>query len=368
MIRCFTCLIQSYWVLDPDLIQTQTLLTWAEPFLLSFISASSKLIPKCTSAETVDGQEIAGNKIIWGEHPAPTFSKKDFKSEAVVLDTNRRRIRRQDSCFCWQYCIKSFQHGLYCQGLFSFGLGLVFPLCVLTVMVEGEGGWGVWEGVGVVLSSPLLGASPGHAVPWRRDVPEELRWSQGPRRVFIQTKLSSPTHHPVQMAAYKTCFLWWDSWRKAADNETHRLAELEKTKPFNTCLYAFLIKARAGLIFRSQKSIDKASNKPSKICSNKSKHRRNKWKLKGSQSVSFNQELVFPESPEPLQINLTKTRCLWHLSSTWRGTEMSLAPFQKEQARGIKWLMENPHLQVIRVQPRAPTSGYTVGLLQTKGL
>lgn len=68
--------------------------------------------------------------------------------------------------------------------------------------------------------------------------------------------LFSPTHHPMQMAAYKTCFLWWDSCRKAAENETHRLVELEKTKPFNTCLYAFLIKARGGLIFQSQKSID----------------------------------------------------------------------------------------------------------------
>lgn len=57
MSGCFMWLIQNSWLWYCS--NTAIMLTWEEPFLVSFISATAKLISKFSSAETVDRQEIS---------------------------------------------------------------------------------------------------------------------------------------------------------------------------------------------------------------------------------------------------------------------------------------------------------------------
>lgn len=95
--------------------------------------------------------------------------------------------------------------------------------------------WGRVECVGIgwriVFSSQLLGAAPSCAVLWRRHVPEELRReAKGQDGVHTDNVVYSslPPKTRCKWLPTKTCLLQWDSWRKAADNETHGFIELER--------------------------------------------------------------------------------------------------------------------------------------------
>lgn len=68
---CFMWLVQNYWPWYCS--NTAILLTWEEPSLVSFISATAKLISKFSSAETVDRQEISWKLGHLGRTPSPKY-------------------------------------------------------------------------------------------------------------------------------------------------------------------------------------------------------------------------------------------------------------------------------------------------------
>ena len=148
--------------------------------------------------------------------------------EALKVDENRRRLIREGSCFCWQCCTKLFQNGLYCQGLFSFRLGLAFPLHVLTMTarVEGEGGWSVWESVSG-LFSPCSYLVLLQAVQCFGGEMSLKSWGVKLRTKAVSTQwgpLLSSSQHQMQMAAYKNLPFYGE----AAENEAHGFVELER--------------------------------------------------------------------------------------------------------------------------------------------
>lgn len=107
--------------------------------------------------------------------------------------------------------------------------------------------WGRVECVGtcwrIVFSSQLLGDAPSCAVPWRRDVPEELRREPEDGAQAMHSPLSS--QHQTQMAAYKN--LPFTSRQLQQGNWKLGLWVCwtgEETKPFNICLCTLPITQR----------------------------------------------------------------------------------------------------------------------------
>lgn len=149
-----------------------------------------------------------------------------------MADKKRRRLFRQGSCFCWQSCTKLFQNVWWCQGLYSFRLGLAFPLHVptMTARVEGEGGWSVWEPAEGLFSPHsslvLLQAvqSPEEEEPLRT-------WGMNLWTKTVCTDnvpLSSlPPNIRCKWLPIRICLLHQDSCRKAAENEAYGFVELE---------------------------------------------------------------------------------------------------------------------------------------------
>lgn len=78
--RCFIWLIQNYWVLDWCCSDTAILLTWAEPFLVSFVSAAGNSFLNLSQLKQLTGKRLSGNKVIWEEHPAPKYSKEPVQT------------------------------------------------------------------------------------------------------------------------------------------------------------------------------------------------------------------------------------------------------------------------------------------------
>lgn len=195
-----------------------------------------------------------------------------------MVDKNRRRLIREGSCFCWQCCTKFFQNGLYCQGLFSFRLGLAFPLHVLTMTahVEGEGGWSVWELVRG-LFSPCSYLILLQAVQcFRGEMSLNRRGMKlGAKLVSAQRTWSSPLSLPAPDA--NGCLQKLAFYSETAEGRQlkMRLTSLLNWKEKKSLLIlAFcalpIMERERPLAFGHKRSIDKASNNPTEICSNKS--------------------------------------------------------------------------------------------------
>lgn len=95
--------------------------------------------------------------------------------------------------------------------------------------------WGMVEHVGIswriAFSLQLLGAAPSCAVLLRGHVPEEPTCEAKDQDGVCTHNMvlsSLPPNTRCKWLPTKICLLWWDSWRKAAENEACGFVELER--------------------------------------------------------------------------------------------------------------------------------------------
>lgn len=198
------------------------LLTWAKPFLVSFISAAANSFLNLSQLKQLTGKRLSGNKVIWEVYPAPKYSKETAQTWGWYGGPNggwKQKVHKRRYMFLLAVLYKVVPKGFILPRIVFAQPGLGFScsyphddgLCWRWGRVECVGiGWRI------VFSLQLSGAATHSAVLWRRDVSEELSMRcQDGHKDAVHTDntgfsfLSRSTRWKLLLT--KICLLQWDN-------------------------------------------------------------------------------------------------------------------------------------------------------------